>query len=302
MESVDAGLPFPSPEEDETVPEVLRPVTDEMNEQPESSPVQAQQSAGIRSLIETAAMSDDSAESHASAEKDPVRALLERIGRSSPDGAEEVVSAPTVETDDLPTGPEMPADPPAAVEKLAAKPDAPASSPPGYHAPAGILERVKGWREGDKSGTTQSKPRVAEAVDDPGIEEEISDGVVTVEELGNLADLILPKSATFTIDELSINRGGENRFDFVDNARVVSEFDDIFSQSFSSTSLAAAAAQVVTPVEEVPQPPRFGFLKKLQVPKVGVAVEEYNATLHGPLVDLAMRPSPGGLRRSNSTR
>jgi flagellar protein FlaI len=290
VESVDAGLPFQSPEEDETVPEVLRPVTDEMNEQPEPSPVQAQQSADIRSLIETAATSDDSAESHASAEKDPVRALLERIGRSGPDGAEEVVSAPTVETDDLYTGPEMPADPPAAVEELAAKPDVPASSP-GYHAPTGILERVKGWREGDESGTTRSKPRVVEMVDDPGIEEEISDGVVTVEELGNLADLILPKSATFTIDELSINRG-ENRFDFIDNARVVSEFDDIFSQSFSSTSLAAAAAQVVTPVEEVPQP-RFGFLKKLQVPKVGATFEEYNATLHGPLVDLAMRPSPG---------
>ena len=285
-ETVDAGLPPRSSGEDvqkEAVLEVQRPIADE---QPEPPPVQ--QSADIRSLIDAAARSDNSAEPHASAENDPVRALLERIGRSDPGGAEEAVSAPAVETDEFPLSPEMPADPPAAAEVLAAKPDAPGSAPR-FHVPAGILDRVKGWRESVESETPKENPPIVETVDDP--EEEVSDGVVTVEELGTLADLILPKSATFTIEELSINRG-ENRFDFADSARVVSEFDDIFSHSFSSTSVAAAAAQVVTPVEEAPRS-RFGFLSKLQVPKTGVVVEEYNPALHGPLVDLAMRPSPG---------
>jgi flagellar protein FlaI len=285
-ETVDAGLPSRSPGEgmrDETVPEIQRSIN---GEQSEPSPVQ--QSADIRSLIDEVAISGNSAESRASARKDPVRALLERIGRSDPGGAEEAVSTPTLETDDLPLMPEMPADPPAAAEVPAAKPDA-SGSAPWSDIPAGILERVKGWREGGESGTPKENPPIVGTADDPG--GEISDGVVTVEELGTLADLILPKSATFTIEELSINRG-ENRFDFVDNARVVSEFDDIFSHSFSSTSLAAAAAQVVTPTPEVPQS-RFGLLSKFQMPKAGVVVEEYNPALHGPLVDLAMRPSPG---------
>lgn len=300
-ESVDMGLPFQSPEEDvreETVPEeVAEPVTDDMNEQPEPSPVQEQKSAeipqksgGIRSLIDTVARSGDTAAPRAAGSRDPVRALLDRIGRGKGGSAEEVVSTPMVETHDLHAEPKMPADPPAAVEDFGAEQDVPASSP-GNHTPAGILDRVKGWSEGDESGTPKPKPRVVGDVDDPGIGGDLSDGVVTVEELGNLADLILPKSATFTIDELSINRN-EHHFDFVDNARVVSEFDDIFSQSLSSTSLAAAAAQVVTPTEEVPQP-RFGFLKKIQVPKVGAVVEEYNPAFHGQLVELTMRPSPG---------
>lgn len=182
----------------------------------------------------------------------------------------------------------MPADPPVAVEDPAPEPDVPAPSPRSP-TPGSVLDRVKEWRDVDDPGLARPGSLVAVEIDEP--EKEISDGVVTVEELGNLADLILPKSATFTIDELNINRSNRS-FDFVDNARVVSEFDDIFSQSFSSTSLAVAAARVVTPVEEVPQP-RFGFLRKIQMPTIGATVEEYNSTLHGPLVDLMMRPSPG---------
>ncbi|MDN7011544.1 secretion system protein E [Methanoculleus sp. FWC-SCC3] len=287
-ESVGTDLPPPSPEEDvreETVPEVAAPVTDEKNEQPEQSPVQAQKGAGIRSFIETVARSGDAAEPRVPGGKDPVRALLNRIGRGK-----EGASTPTVETHDVRAEAEMSADLPAAVEDFGPEADVPAPSPR-HHGPAGILDRMKGWREDTESSTPGSGSHIVEEVDDPGLGGEVSDGVVTVDELGNLADLILPKSATFTIDELNINRN-EHSFDFVDNARVVSEFDDIFSQSLSSASLAAAAAQVATPVEEVPQP-RFGFLKMFQVPKVGAVVEEYNPTLHGPLVDLAMRPSPG---------
>ena len=306
-ESVDTDLLFSSPDggvQEGTGPAVAGHVTDDEDEHPEPSPMEAQQNAEIRSLIDTVARSGDHAEPRVTVARDPVRALLDRIGRNGSDGGEEREPAPAVEMQDLHAEPELPADPPAGVEEFVEKPDAPASSH-GRHIPAGILDRVKEWRDAEgsgstmpeppvveeveESGTPEPKPRVVEVIDDPG--EAIPDGVVTVEELGNLADLILPKSATFTIDELSINRS-DHSFDFVDNARVVSEFDDIFSQSFSSASLAAAAAQVVTPAEEGPQP-RFGFLKKLQVPKVGAVVEEYNSTLHGPLVDLAMRPSPG---------
>jgi flagellar protein FlaI len=118
-------------------------------------------------------------------------------------------------------------------------------------------------------------------------------GVVSVDDLENLSNLILPKSATFTVEEINIDPG-DRRFDFIDNARVVSEFDDLFSRAFSPDTLAAVttAAQVAIPEEETPAP-LFGFLKRFQIPMVGEVIEKYNPILHGPLVDLSMRPSPG---------
>ncbi len=143
--------------------------------------------------------------------------------------------------------------------------------------PFGILNRMKGWRE---AGTSEP--------DEPEPDEEVDAGLVTVEELGNLADLILPKSATFEIEELSINRG-EHRFDFVDNARVVSEFDDQFARAFSSAT--RTAGEVAVPAEPEAEP-RFRFLKRFH-PAVREAIEDYTPTLHGPLVDLSVRPRSG---------
>ena len=109
--------------------------------------------------------------------------------------------------------------------------------------------------------------------------------MISVEELGSLADLILPKSAMFAVEELSINRN-EHNFDFVDNARVVSEFDDLFSQALSSTAFAEAAAEVASPSEEVPKP-RFGFLQKLRPLRPEM---EIGAPAVRPLLDISMRP------------
>ena len=305
------GLASPLQSPEETVPE--EPISDVAGSsfdgedgQPEPSPVPPPKGEEIRSLIDTVTRSSSTAGKRATSGDDPVRALLSRIGQHEADTGNEVASPPAMagaiekESDAPATRPghdaaglfdrlrrheaaagietaSPPAEETDAVQEMAAP-----SSGQGAHA--GILGRVKkGLRETGASGAVE--------VDEPRPEEETGDGVVSVEELGNLADLILPKSATFTVDELSINRN-ERGFDFVDNARVVSEFDDLFSQAFSSTSIAAAAAQVAVPAEEAPQS-RFGFLTKLRLPTVGETIEEYNPALHGPIVDLAMRPSPG---------
>ncbi len=121
-------------------------------------------------------------------------------------------------------------------------------------------------------------------------EDEAEAGVISVEELGNLADLILPKNATFRIDELHVNRHACD-FDFADNARIVSKFDDILSRTLSTATL-SRAAEVVTPPPEV-EPQRVSRFRKLRLPKVRQVVEEYNPAVHGPLVDLAFRATQG---------
>ncbi len=276
----DDEQPEPSPMEaqeseevwEEAVPDAAGAVSDGNDEQPEQPPVQTEKSEEVRSLIDAVSKSGNTTDQRAASGDNPVRALLNRIGQHEGGAGGKV------------------AQPPSAAGDIEAEPDTPAPLF-GHSAPAGIFDRVKEWREADAPGTAGPKGSGAKDIDEPGPDGDVDDGVVTVEELGNLADLILPKSATFTVDELSINRS-EHRFNFVDNARVVSEFDDLFSQAFSSTSIAAAVAEVAVPAEEVVQP-RFGFLKKFQLQKVGTVAEEYNPSLHGPLVDLTMRPSPG---------
>jgi len=229
------------------------------DEQLRADPVPAPKKAGIRSLIDSVVRPGNTRGRSAAGGEDPVRALLDRIEQHGADGE---------------IGPSLPV----AAEDIVAEPEISASLPgPTDHL--GLLNRMKGWREADVPGA-----------DDPELDEDLDAGVVSVEELGNLADLILPKSATFAVEELNINRN-EHHFDFVDNARVVSEFDDLFARAFSSTTLAVAAAQTAVPAEAETQS-RFGFLKMFH-PKAEEVIEEYNPTLHGPLVDLSMRPSSG---------
>jgi flagellar protein FlaI len=282
-ESDELASPFQSVEGDvqEDIEEEVRQeadleattsASDGNEEQPEQSPMETQEAEEAGSEIDVAPESEEAADRRAVGTENPVRALLNRIGQHEI-GNGGKAAPPTSAAGDVETEPET------------------SASLFGHSTSAGIFDRMRGRREADASGTSGPKGSGAMEIDEPGPAEDTDDGVVTVEELGNLTDLILPKSATFTIDELSINRS-EHSFDFVDNARVVSEFDDLFSQAFSSTSIAAAAAEVAVPAEEVVQP-RVGFLKKFQLPKVGTVVEEYNLSLHGPLVDLTMRPSPG---------
>ncbi|MFY1644550.1 secretion system protein E, partial [Methanoculleus bourgensis] len=284
-EEVASSPPGDRPGEEEVREEAIP----EDEGQPDPSPAPAPRGAGIRSLIDSVLGSGGAGQRRASGNGDPARALLERIGESGAEsGGEDATSPEAVE--DMETEPEMPA------------------SPPERRDPFGIFAGRK--KEADTSApndpgaATADEPviparghRASPGLPDPEVEEEpetdenISAGVVSVDELGNLADLILPKGATFEVEELHIKRN-ERQFDFVDNARVVSEFDELFTEAFSSATLAAAAAATEVPVEDVPEP-RFGFLERFHLPKTVEVIEEYNPVLHGPLVDLSMRPSPG---------
>jgi len=261
----EGSAPSSRPEEEtgeETAPDYAVPDSDGDGGEPESSARPVPKRAGIRSLIDSVARSGSPGDRHAG-EEDPVRALLDRIEQRKTDDGE---VRPTL---------------------LPAAEDAGT----GRRDPFGILNRMKGRKEADSSVLPGPESSGAMTIDESGPDGESVAGVVSVDDLGNLAALILPKSATFSVEELNINRS-DHRFDFVDNARVVSEFDDLFSRAFSSTTLAAAAASEAALAEEAPQS-RFPFLKKFKTARIAEEIEEYNPAIHGSLVDLSMRPSPG---------
>ena len=284
-EEVASSPPGDQPGEEEVREEAVL----EDGGQPDPSPAPAPRGAGIRSLIDSVLGSGGAGQRRASGNGDPARALLERIGESGAEsGGEDATSPEAVE--DMETEPEMPASPPERRDPFGIfagrKKEADTSAPndPGAATADEPVIPARGHR------ASPGLPDL-EVEEEPETDENISVGVVSVDELGNLADLILPKGATFEVEELHIKRN-ERQFDFVDNARVVSEFDELFTEAFSSATLAAAAAATEVPVEDVPEP-RFGFLERFHLPKTVEVIEEYNPVLHGPLVDLSMRPSPG---------
>ncbi len=159
-------------------------------------------------------------------------------------------------------------------------------APPAPPAPKTVQARADG-SNGTAEGILKKAKSIGRA---PPVQESAADeeaGVISVDELGHLADLILPKSATFDIDELRITRN-IHHFEFADDTRVASEFDDIFSQTFSAAAISEAAAGAVAPPDDEEQS-RFGILRKVRLPKVRAVVEEYNPKVHGPLVDLSFR-------------
>ncbi len=114
--------------------------------------------------------------------------------------------------------------------------------------------------------------------------------VVTVDEIKDISDLILPKGATFEIDEVHL-QGRTTPFGTGETLGTIPrEIDDLWKASLPSTTLGEIGADGK---EEQRKSILDGF-KKLSISKViRPEAEEYNPKIHGPLVDLSMRPQSG---------
>jgi flagellar protein FlaI len=114
--------------------------------------------------------------------------------------------------------------------------------------------------------------------------------VVNVDEIKDISDLILPKGATFEIDEVHL-QGRTTPFGTGETLGTIPrEIDDLWKASLPSTSLGEIGAEGK---EEKRKSLLEGF-KKLSISKViRPEAEEYNPKIHGPLVDLSMRPQAG---------
>lgn len=113
--------------------------------------------------------------------------------------------------------------------------------------------------------------------------------VVSVDEVRDIADLILPKGATFEVDEIKL---GERTSIFGTGeglGTVPKEIDDLWRASLP----AAGLAEIGEGAEAEKKKSIGDRLKAFSLSKiVRPKVEEYNPKIHGPLVDLTMKPQP----------
>ncbi|MFA5220938.1 MAG: ATPase, T2SS/T4P/T4SS family [Methanoregula sp.] len=118
--------------------------------------------------------------------------------------------------------------------------------------------------------------------------------IISVDQLSGLSGLILPKGATFRIDELKLH-GRVSAFESTGAGTLPPEMAEIWKREFSSIGF-----------KDLDIDSEFGLdqekTKIAPVKKFGLAalfkairseVEQYNPKVHGPLVDLSFEAHPG---------
>ena len=117
------------------------------------------------------------------------------------------------------------------------------------------------------------------------------DAVVSIDQINDLSGLILPKGATFEIDELKI-RHKTNIFDMSEAGAAAGRKESIWSDDISRAGIKGIALDAAG--VEAAEAEKSGFLDKLNILHVIRHEQpEYNRKIHGPIVDLALKPSPG---------
>ncbi|HUH78613.1 MAG TPA: type II/IV secretion system ATPase subunit [Methanoregula sp.] len=122
---------------------------------------------------------------------------------------------------------------------------------------------------------------------------EADEKIITVDQIADLSGLILPKGATFQIDELRLH-GRINAFEGTGSGTLPPELNEIWKREFSTAGFKdldidgeVGAIQAKAKAE----PKKFGLGSLFSV--IRTETEEYDIKVHGPLVDLAFSPNPG---------
>jgi flagellar protein FlaI len=137
--------------------------------------------------------------------------------------------------------------------------------------------------EEEKGATHAKKTRWSE-----GEQEEGKESIVSVDEIKDISNLILPKGATFAIDEVKLHERTAV-FDVKGGSTISSDI----VESWQSELPSGVIKDIVIGQETAEEAKSRGILGKLNIMKViRKEVEEYNPRIHGPLVELAFRPAP----------
>ncbi len=124
-------------------------------------------------------------------------------------------------------------------------------------------------------------------------DDETSGRIISVDQISDISGLILPKGATFKIDELQLH-GRVSAFETMGSGSLPKDLDEIFRREFSTAGFKDLFIDTeMTEGKEKPLavPKRFGLSSLFKA--IRSETEEYSPAKHGPLVDLSFDPKPG---------
>jgi len=137
----------------------------------------------------------------------------------------------------------------------------------------------------------QNKPTSELSADDNGVGEK-EERVISVDQISDLSGLILPKGATFQIEEIKLH-GRLNAFESTGIGTLPPELADIWKREFSTAGFKDLESEFSFDEEKVTpaaaKKSRFAALFSA----IHSATVEYNPKEHGPLVDLSFEAQPG---------
>jgi archaeal flagellar protein FlaI len=205
--------------------------------------------------------------------KDMRETLGKMLGRGAAMDAE-AQPAPT---------PQKPAPPPARAAPRSTPP------PPGEEIVEIIEEDPKAaLRKGKLAKKVVSGPAAEAPVVAEGDEK-----IISVDQITDLSGLILPKGATFKVDEINLH-GRINAFEGTGTSTLPAEFAEIWKKEFSTAGfkdLDIDEEIIAEKAKVKPEVKKFGFASIFKA--ISPVQEEYDPKVHGPLVDLSFAPKPG---------
>ncbi len=175
---------------------------------------------------------------------------------------------------------------------------APAEPEPLYQEPPQKEPVIEIIDEDPKAALRKAKAakKVRLATEEPvttGKETDADEKIISVDQITDFSGLILPKGATFQIEELKLH-GRINAFEGTGSSALPPEFDEIWKKEFSTAGFKDLDIEEEMVAEKAtikPEAKRFGFSSLFKA--IRAEQEGYDPKKHGPLVDLSFHPKPG---------
>jgi len=182
-------------------------------------------------------------------------------------------------------------------EPMAGTPPAPSTppAPPAQEEREPVIEIIdEDPKAALRKAKTAKKAKAVPKEEPPAVKEkETDEKIITVDQISDLSGMILPKGATFQIEELKLH-GRINAFEGTSGSVLPAEFAEIWKKEFSTAGFKDLdIEEEILPdkAQLKPAPKKLGLSGLF----AAIRTEEvpYDPKLHGPLVDLTFNPKPG---------
>ncbi len=124
-------------------------------------------------------------------------------------------------------------------------------------------------------------------------ESDSDERIISADQISEFSGLILPKGATFQIDEIRLHHGRVNAFENTGTGSLPPELADIWKRDFSTAGFKDLESEFSLEKEKIsPAETKKGRFAAL-FSAIRSTTVEYDPKLHGPLVDLSFESKPG---------